>query len=122
MDYYWFESDTPSFLIRQMQHFRTDITGMERIEAPATAFDRPTEAMENALPLLYQSGYLTITDYDKETQMYTLGIPNKEVRVALDQINSKGYALPYETEGSQVVKVGVAFDRDTMTVGEWKVQ
>lgn len=44
-------------------------------------FDQPTEAMNNALPLLYQSGYLTIKDYDKESEMYTLSIPNQEVRI-----------------------------------------
>ena len=37
---YWFESGTPSFLIRQMQHFRMDVTSMDRIEADASAFDR----------------------------------------------------------------------------------
>ena len=47
---YWFDSATPTFLIRQMQHFRTDITTLERIEASATAFDRPPEAMNTALP------------------------------------------------------------------------
>ena len=236
---YWFESGTPTFLIRQMRHFRTDITSMEHIEASASSFDRPTEAMTTALPLLYQSGYLTIKDYDRETDSYTLAIPNNEVRVglvdglipayigldsgsvrdgfalkfyralrkedmdtamqemkaflagvpyvegfkdklkevknyegfyeytfwlifnmlnvyartqvkcaggrtdvvlwmpdttyvfelkvngtaqeALDQINSKNYALPYETEGRKVVKVGVAFERETMTVGEYLV-
>ena len=41
---------------------------------------------------------------------------------ALDQINSKHYALPYYTEGRQVVKVGVAFERETMTVGVWVVE
>ena len=40
----------------------------------------------------------------------------------MDQINGKGYALPYETEGRRVVKVGVQFDRDTMTVGEYVVR
>ena len=80
---YWFDSGTPTFLIRQMQHFRTDIMGMERIEATATSFDVPTEAMTSALPLLYQSGYLTIKDYDRETDSYILSIPNKEVRVGL---------------------------------------
>ncbi len=237
---YWFESGTPSFLIKQMQHFRTDITTMERIEASATAFDRPTEAMTSALPLLYQSGYLTIKEYDKWSNSYILSIPNNEVRTglidglipsylgldssmvqdgfalnfwralrkenidaameemkaflasipyvegfkdklavvknyegfyeytfwlifnmlnvyartqvkcaggridfvvqmpdttyvfelkvngtaqeALDQINSKGYALPYETQDRKVVKVGVAFDRETMTIGEYLVE
>ena len=234
---YWFESGTPTFLIRQMQHFRTDIMGMDRIEASATSFDRPTEAMTTALPLLYQSGYITIKDYERETESYILSIPNKEVRVglidglipaytgldgslvqdgfalkfyralrkddmtaamdemkaflasipyvegfkkkladvaategfyeytfwlifnmmnvyartqvkcyggridfvvlmpettyvyelkvngtaqeAIDQINSKGYALPYQTEGRRVVKIGVQFNRETMTIEDY---
>jgi len=235
---YWFESATPTFLIRQMQHYRTDITAMEHIEASASDFDMPTEAMTDALPLLYQSGYLTIKDYDRDSDYYTLAIPNNEVRVglvsgltpaytglerretngfavkfwralkinnidtamqemkaflakvpfvegfkeklkevknyegfyeytfwlifnmlnvyartqvkcaggridfvvempdttwvfelkvngtaqeALNQINSKNYALPYETEGNKVVKVGVQFDRETMTVGKYLI-
>ena len=78
---YWFDTGTPSFLLHQMKHFRTDITAMEEIYASSAAFDRPTEAMENALPLLYQSGYLTIKGYDRETETYLLSIPNQEVRV-----------------------------------------
>ena len=104
---YWFESGTPTFLIRQMQHFRTDITTMEGMEEPSDAFDRPTEALDNALPLLYQSGYVTIKGYDRETDMYTLGIPNNEVRVGFVRgllptyvgLNSaevqKGFALKF---------------------------
>ena len=78
---YWFESGTPSFLIRQMKHFRTDITSLDRMEVSSSAFDKPTEAMTSALPLLYQSGYLTIKDYDPESLMFTLAIPNQEVRI-----------------------------------------
>lgn len=78
---YWFESGTPSFLIRQMQHFRTDIMSLDRMEVFSSEFDQPTEAMPSALPLLYQSGYLTIKDYDEETETYTLAIPNQEVRI-----------------------------------------
>ncbi len=78
---YWFDSGTPTFLIHQMQHFRTDITTLDHLEVPSTAFDRPTEAMNTALPLLYQTGYLTIKDYDRDSLAYTLGIPNQEVRL-----------------------------------------
>ena len=77
----WFASATPSYLIQQMKHFRTDITSLDNMEEPADAFDIPTEAMTTALPLLYQSGYLTIKSYDRETEMYTLSIPNQEVRI-----------------------------------------
>lgn len=78
---YWFETGTPTFLIRQMKHFHTDITAMDTMEAPADSFNVPTEAMTTALPLLYQSGYLTIKGYDRESEMYTLSIPNQEVRI-----------------------------------------
>ena len=77
----WFASATPSFLIRQLQHFHTDITSLDNLEEPAEAFDVPTEAMTTALPLLYQSGYLTIKRYDHETDSYHLAIPNQEVRI-----------------------------------------
>ena len=60
--------------------FITDITTLERIEASATAFDRPPEAMNTALPLLYQTGYLTIKEYDRESNSYILSFPNNEVR------------------------------------------
>ena len=80
---FWFESGTPSYLLRQLQRYRTDITKIDGIVVPSDAFDQPTENMLDALPLLYQSGYLTIKDYDPVDQGYTLGIPNKEVRVGL---------------------------------------
>ena len=41
---------------------------------------------------------------------------------AMHQINSKGYALPYQAEGKKVVKIGVQFDRETMTIGEYLVE
>ena len=78
---YWFESGTPTFLIRQMLHFHTDIMSLEHLEVTSSAFDKPTEAITTALPLLYQSGYLTIKDYDEEAQTYVLAIPNQEVKI-----------------------------------------
>lgn len=101
---YWFESGTPSFLIRQMQHYRTDITAMDRFEAFASDFDLPTEAMKDALPLLYQSGYLTIKDYDRESELYTLSIPNQEVRVGF----TEGLLPAYTGLASRDVKAGFA--------------
>ena len=78
---YWFDSGTPTFLIRQLRHFNTDITAFDSLEAFASDFDQPTENMKSALPLLYQSGYLTIKDYDSEMETYTLAIPNREVMI-----------------------------------------
>ena len=104
MGYYWFDSGTPSYLIRQMQKYRTDITKLDRLEAAASAFDKPTEAMEDALPLLYQSGYLTIKDYDREAEMYMLAIPNQEVQVGY----AEGLLPTYTGVRSNDVQTGFA--------------
>ena len=82
---WWFESGTPSYLLQQLRRFRTDITKLDDLKVPASAFDQPTENMRSALPLLFQSGYLTIKDYDWRLQAYTLGIPNQEVRVGFTE-------------------------------------
>lgn len=78
---YWFETGTPTFLIRLMRQFKFDITKMDDIEATDYSINRPTEAMTTMIPLLYQTGYLTIKDYDREGDIYRLSIPNQEVRI-----------------------------------------
>ena len=86
LDYYWFTSGTPTYLINMMKKFDTAYTDFaEGMEADASDFDAPTDAdlMTTLTPLLYQSGYITIKGYDKEYASYLLGIPNKEVRLGL---------------------------------------
>jgi hypothetical protein len=83
LDSFWFTSGTPTFLVKQLKHFNTDLTQLDGMQAAASQFDVPTEAMSSALPLLYQSGYLTIKGYEHILDSYTLGIPNNEVRVGL---------------------------------------
>jgi hypothetical protein len=80
---YWFASGTPTFLIKTLQHFNTDFTQIDGSIASAEDFDAPTEIMTSILPLLYQSGYLTIKDYDQIMNLYTLGFPNQEVRTGM---------------------------------------
>ena len=85
VDSYWFGSGTPTYLFEQMKRFGTNILSLEKNMALASDFDAPTENMTTALPLLYQSGYLTIKDYDFDTNQYLLGFPNAEVRVGFMQ-------------------------------------
>ena len=101
---YWFESGTPSFLISEMKHFRTDIMSLDQLEVPSTAFDQPSEAMDDALPLLYQSGYLTIKGYNPELDIYTLSIPNQEVRIGY----TKGLLPSYTGLKAADVQTGFA--------------
>ena len=80
---YWFASGTPTYLINTMRKLDTLPTDIGRVEADESEFDAPTENMNTIMPLLYQSGYITIKDYNKDYNYYTLDIPNKEVKVGL---------------------------------------
>ena len=83
---YWFSTGTPTFLVNMMRKFHTDLTEIDGSKAMQEDFDAPTENMHNVLPLFYQSGYLTIKDYNPRSGMYTLGYPNEEVKVGLMRI------------------------------------
>ena len=80
---YWFASGTPTYLINMMRKYDVMPTDITRVEADASEFDAPTEDMNTIMPLLYQSGYITIKDYNEDYDYYTLDIPNKEVKVGL---------------------------------------
>ena len=227
---FWFSTGTPTFLINILQQSNFDIRELDGATATAEQFDAPTSVITDPLPVLYQSGYLTIKGYDPEFQLYTLAYPNKEVRKgfieslmpayvhlparentfyvvsfikdlragklteclermrsffasipndlenkqekhyqtifyllfrlmgqyvdtevksaigradvvvkmqdaiyvfefkvdgtpeeALEQINSKGYIIPYQPDHRKVVKVGVNFDSATRCIGDWKI-
>lgn len=227
---YWFGSGTPTFLIELIGRMQFDITLMEESVLPSDEFDRSTDTITDPIPVLYQSGYITIKRYHPQLKLYTLSYPNAEVRngflkcllssyalqnsrentfyivnfvedmlrgdiesclertraffasipndlenktekhyqtvfyllfrlmgqyidtevksavgradvvmktaqtiyvfefklngtaeQALEQIDSKGYAIPYVADHRAVVKIGASFDTATRTLGEWKI-
>lgn len=228
---YWFSSGTPSYLIKTLQKYHVGVMDIEKKSAAVDDFDVSPEQMTSAIPLLYQSGYLTIKKYNPFIQSYQLDYPNKEVRIgmlkslapnylspvqmdnngfvfdflgqlyegnldgalqrmqaylasisnrlanknekdfqtvfylifnlmgayirveedsaigradavlhmpdaiyvielkydksadeALRQIDDKGYLIPYSADGKRLVKVGVNFDSEKRTIGEWKIE
>ena len=82
-DNYWFSTGTPSFLVEMIRKFNADISKIDGSEAQMTEFDAPTENMKSILPLFYQSGYITIKDYDRKGRIFKLGFPNNEVKTGL---------------------------------------
>lgn len=79
---YWFESGTPTYLIERLEKNPIDESELERMtEVSRTDFDVSPEISESSLPMLYQTGYLTIKGYDSEDDSYTLGYPNREVKM-----------------------------------------
>ena len=83
LENYWFSSGTPTYLIEMLRKFHVVPSDLSKIQVLASDFDAPTENMRNITPLLYQSGYVTIKEYNRATQLYTLDIPNTEIRVGL---------------------------------------
>lgn len=81
LDDYWFDRGTSGALIEVLAQMPpVKMEQIENINLQASAFDLPLESFDNPIPFLYQSGYLTIKDYDREFDDYTLGFPNQEVR------------------------------------------
>lgn len=80
---YWFATGTPTFLIEWLKRCDYDIRNLvEGIQSDESYFMEYRADLQNPIPMIYQSGYLTIKGYDKEYQLYTLGFPNDEVRYA----------------------------------------
>ena len=80
---YWFESGTPTFLIEMLRKFNVLPSMLKPTKAMSDAFNRPTENVTSVIPLLYQSGYFTIKDYNELSDLYVLDIPNTEIRIGL---------------------------------------
>ena len=83
--YYWFETGTPTFLVNRLSHMGFDVRQLSDQSIIATEAILSDYRAENPdpIPLLYQTGYLTILDFDEDAGIYTLGFPNNEVRYGL---------------------------------------
>lgn len=80
---YWFASGTPTYLIEMMRKYNVQPSDLVPKWVGADGFDTPVEEMNSITPILYQSGYLTIKDFDSKIEAYNLDIPNTEVRIGL---------------------------------------
>ena len=100
---YWFGSGTPSYLIKTLQKYHVNVTDIEQAGISVDDFDVSPEQMTSALPLLYQSGYLTIKDYDPVFQTYRLGYPNREVKIGMLRNLAPNYLSPVSVNNNSTV-------------------
>ena len=187
---YWFETGTPTYLVKLLQKHHYDLERMTHEETDAQVLNSIDSESTNPIPVIYQSGYLTIKGYDEEFGMYRLGFPNREVEEgfvrfllpyevirdqelhyenvlfivfklvgfytkveyhtsegridlvlqtdkfiyimefklngtaeeALQQINDKHYALPFEMDERKLFKIGVNFSAETRNIEKWIVE
>lgn len=100
---YWFETGTPTFLVKQLRKNQFDVrsfTDKTLYANDATLKDYTGDILD-PVPLLYQTGYLTITDYDSKKRRYTLGFPNEEVKYGFLESMMPSY-VPTATAGNKL--------------------
>ena len=76
---YWFETGTPTYLVKLLKKHHYDLERMAHEETDSQVLNSIDSESTNPIPVIYQSGYLTIKGYDEEFGMYRLGFPNREV-------------------------------------------
>lgn len=103
---FWFATGTPSYLVRLLQGQKIHINEIAGRQYSRSQFmNYKTDVYEqNILPLLYQSGYLTIKNFDPETELYTLDFPNTEVRVGFLSLVMEDY-FQKEDESAQLCRL-----------------
>ncbi len=106
IDNYWFGTGTPTYLIEMFRKYDVPAEKIGGEYVSAIEFDAPTELMSSVIPLLYQSGYLTIKGYSREDREYFLDIPNHEVRRGLMESLLREYITPAKD------KEGLKLSRD----------
>ena len=94
---YWYESGTPTFLINIIANQKVNILDLNNLKVGYSDFKKYDIETMQAASLLYQTGYLTITDYDTDNNQFTLDYPNEEVRSCFAQSLLENYAKTSET-------------------------
>ena len=100
---YWFKSGTPTYLVRLLSHFDQNMNELIGKFYSTSQFDDYKADVEMPLPMIYQSGYLTIKGFDRDTQSYLLDIPNNEVREGLLTVLANNYLKTKEDSASWLI-------------------
>ncbi len=94
---YWFETGTPTYLVKLLKHSHYNLYNMAHMETDADVLNSIDSTSVNPIPVIYQNGYLTIKGYDREFGIYRLGFPNREVEEGFMK-----YLLPFYANTDKV--------------------
>lgn len=108
---YWFRTGTPTYLVRLLQECRENLNDLTGKYYDESEFVDYRADREMPLPMIYQSGYLTIKDYDREMETYLLDFPNDEVKKGFVTITANSYLSTREDAGSWVRSAVIALKR-----------
>ncbi len=105
VDDYWFRSGTPTYLIRLLAHFNENINELTgKYYRPEEFVDYKAD-VERPLPMIFQSGYLTIKNYDFQFNTFLLDFPNNEVKNGFLTMLATSYLKPQEEMGTWIRSV-----------------
>lgn len=110
---YWFETGTPTFLVRLMQRDNFYLPELTDQQVSGDFLNSIDSVDRSPIPVMYQSGYLTIKDYDSRFKFYTLGFPNEEVEKGFTE-----FLLPYYTH---INNGDGHFSRTDRCIDDWKI-
>lgn len=113
IDDYWFKTGSPTYLVRLLAHDNEHINELVGKYYTTQDFDDYKADVERPLPMIYQSGYLTVKKYKRSTNSYLLDFPNDEVRRGFITLLTSSYLKPKESPSSWVLQV-----IDTMEEGD----
>lgn len=120
---YWFDTGTPTYLYERLRRNPIDETELDSLPlVPQSDFDVSPEISDNSLPMLYQTGYLTIKSYDTRMQLYTLGYPNKEVKIGFTRGLLNEYPSKAATASGFVAHFYAAMDSQDIDLAMSKLQ
>lgn len=113
------DEDLHFVLLSHSRENLNELTG--RYYLPQSFFDYKSST-ERALPMLYQSGYLTIKAYNPDMGSYLLDFPNNEVKNGFVSLVASDYLRPYAADARKLYKIGASFSSRTGTVEEWRTE
>lgn len=114
LDDYWFRSGSPTYLVRLIEHFKENVNELTAKYYAASQFVDYKADVEKPLPMLYQSGYLTIKGYKRFTRSFRLDFPNNEVKGGFVTLLATSYLKQGENAESWSISVAEALrDGDT---------
>ena len=121
---YWFSTGTPTFLTRMMLDVQFDYESLENgIDVDSRSLEEYRLNSSEPVPMLYQTGYLTIKNYEKEFGSYTIAIPNAEVKFGLYKRLLPLYAgYPNDDKKIEIVKVAVNYSSEKEQLDDWIIE
>ena len=109
---YWFETGTPTYLITLLQLHDYNLETMSAVETDADVLNSTDGGSTDPIPVIYQSGYLTIKDYCYVLEFKLDGTAEE----ALQQIQDKNYTLPFEMNGQKIIRIGMNFSNEMRNI------